>query len=272
MGTMNDCTPFYTIVVEVYVGTKMIDQNMLDCPSVEWLTTACFVHFLTAPAPILNRRLLRPPWRDSPSTPAKRGRRRRRKKRSRRRQCRDTTPPTPSSTRTPSCRGWRTVAAPALGPHWKHMYTCTAYAVYLHTCHSIMPCTSKLLTLNWLSLLWYWELGGEGQTFFFALWKLKQSVGLLSIWMDTLSSIFCVFDCFFCTYHFWWSNHELLAFLPMQLFSLCTATETYCHKFSSRENLNKPKKHNALYHIHPLSFLSSYIATTINKCYVYIIT
>lgn len=123
---------------------KYVVKHKLDW---KWDRTQCSLNFFvpTAPAPVLNTRLLSPPRREVPSTPAKR--------RQGRRQCRDTTPLTPTSTRTLNCRASsQQLCQPSAS--WTHMYTCTAEAVYLHTYHSIMSCTIiELLTLNWLLLL-----------------------------------------------------------------------------------------------------------------------
>lgn len=87
---------------------------------------------LAVPAPFLNSRLHCPPRKCVLSTPA---RRRRRKV-----QHQDSTPPTPTSMRTPSSR-----VSTASGH--------TSAAMSTH--HSIMLCTSQLLTLASL-IMWKW--------------------------------------------------------------------------------------------------------------------
>lgn len=143
----NNMSVWTNVVVWLYqiVNKQMRSEaHKLDW---KWDRTQCSLNFFvpTAPAPVLNTRLLSPPRREVPSTPAKR--------RQGRRQCRDTTPLTPTSTRTLNCRASsQQLCQPSAS--WTHMYTCTAEAVYLHTYHSIMSCTIiELLTLNWLLLL-----------------------------------------------------------------------------------------------------------------------
>lgn len=93
-----------------------------------WGITPC-VCVRTAPAPSLSPRLLLPPPKDVPSTPAKRRKRRQR---------RDTTKPTPSSTRTPSCRvacgGSRDIHA----LHMQSIYT-----------HAIPSCPAQVSCWRW---------------------------------------------------------------------------------------------------------------------------
>lgn len=79
------------------------------------------------------------------------------------------------------------------------MYTCTAWAVYFHTHHSITSCTIiELLTLK-LTLA---SLLMRGNTAFFCFKEVKATC-TIHLDRNTLSSLyFVIFDCFFLTYHF----------------------------------------------------------------------
>lgn len=95
---------------------------------------------------------------------------------------------------------------------------------------------------------------GQKNCFFFCFKEVK---AICTIHLDR-NNIFALFFMLYLTYvpllMVKLSDQEPLVFLPMQLFSLCTATETYCHECCPHKTSTNLKTHNALDHLYPLLF------------------
>lgn len=135
----------------------------------------------TAPAPVLNPRLFSPPGREGPTIPVQR--------KLGRGLCQDTTPLTPTSTRTQNCRAscWLLdthVHMRCLGGLFTHL-------PFHHVLHNNRTADSELTLASLI-------MRGGQTTAFFASKKLKQSA--LSIWIGTTVFTLLFVLCLFLSY------------------------------------------------------------------------
>lgn len=174
------------------------------------------------PAPVPSPTHFSPPRRRVPSTPPNRSRGRRRR--------RDITPPTPSSTRTLNCSGSSSVLD-------AHVHWLFPHSPFRHVLHKNSAAHLEL-TSAFILLLYYWVWKGGGGVPFLCL-KGGGAASTVSVEggePDVLHSPLS--SCPSCVGGPDLSGSGPVLFLPMQLFSLCTATETSCHEFYPHRNLN----------------------------------